>query len=255
MPYLWTSLSLIKRVGRIRHSDDPRQIKVRRKSWQSVHRDPFESALVNESVSAARIKPSESPQIFWTEEFGGEGEGENASTWGGSVIVDRAPMLLRLHDSRLSYKLFTTHEEKNLCRGGNSGFDENTEQDPIPPHGITNAVQIHEITLINSPSARALLEVVSRSSGVGDTTTERTVIADRGGMSTEVITERDGDHVLIYDAVRASVPSAIGAATRKDGVFIISRSAAHEVVALVVVVLMRIAGKEYIRDHETWRDR
>lgn len=123
-------------------------------------------------------------------------------------------------------------------------------------HTVSPALFRYTITLvIKNPSTRALQEGVARISGVGDTTAESTVIADRGGVSAGVITEIDGDHVLIYDAIRTRAASAIGAATRKDGVLVISRSAAHEREALIVLVLMRIAGKEYIRDHETWRDR
>ena len=120
-------------------------------------------------------------------------------------------------------------------------------------HMVSPALFRYLIPLIKNPSTRALQEVVSRLSGVGNTTAESTVIADRGGVSTGVITE--WDHVLIYDAIRTRAASAIGAATRKDGVLVISRSAAHEREALIVLVLMRIAGKEYIRYHKTWRDR
>lgn len=111
-------------------------------------------------------------------------------------------------------------------------------------------------TLINDSFTLAFLKTVSARSSVGDTTAEFTVIAEREGVNTETITAGDRDHILVYDPIRTRLGSVIIRAILEDGELVIIVPMTFEFELLIVLILMRIAGRDSdMKGHETWRDK
>ena len=75
-------------------------------------------------------------------------------------------------------------------------------------------------------------------------------------MSAEMTTARDRNRILKHDAIRTRAGRSVEkCTTREDRELVKSRSATREREALIVFILMRVAGREDMRGHRTWHNR